>query len=184
MALCDRSKIEMCIRDRIKVLCLLLSTFGILDPASSTYNMLSIVGDAGFYFLPVFIGKGAAKKFNTDEGLGMLMGLMLVAPSFIALVDEGASITLFGLPVYAGTYSYMVFPVILCVMIMAPVERFFKKISPSFLRVIMEPFATLLVMIPLAFCVLAPLGAILGTYITAFLMWLYETTGFIGMRCV
>ena len=90
----------------IKVLCLLLSTFGILDPASSTYNMLSIVGDAGFYFLPVFIGKGAAKKFNTDEGLGMLMGLMLVAPSFIALVDEGASITLFGLPVYAGTYSY------------------------------------------------------------------------------
>ena len=98
------------------------------------------------------------------------MGLMLVAPSFIALVDEGASITLFGLPVYAGTYSYMVFPVILCVMIMAPVERFFKKISPSFLRVIMEPFATLLVMIPLAFCVLAPLGAILGTYITAFLM--------------
>ena len=29
----------------IKVLCLLLSTFGILDPASSTYNMLSIVGD-------------------------------------------------------------------------------------------------------------------------------------------
>ena len=165
----------------IKVLCLLLSTFGILDPASSTYNMLSIVGDAGFYFLPVFIGKGAAKKFNTDEGLGMLMGLMLVAPSFIALVDEGASITLFGLPVYAGTYSYMVFPVILCVMIMAPVERFFKKISPSFLRVIMEPFATLLVMIPLAFCVLAPLGAILGTYITAFLMWLYETTGFIGM---
>ena len=27
----------------IKVLCLLLSTFGILDPASSTYNMLSIV---------------------------------------------------------------------------------------------------------------------------------------------
>ena len=57
--------------------------------------------------------------FNTDEGLGMLMGLMLVAPSFIALVDEGASITLFGLPVYAGTYSYMVFPVILCVMILS-----------------------------------------------------------------
>lgn len=165
----------------LKVLCLLLSTVGVLDPAGSTYNILSIVGDAGFYFLPVFIGKGAANKFHTNEGMGMLMGLMLVAPSFAALVGEGAAISIFGLPVYAGSYGYMVFPVILCVAVMAPVEKFFKKVIPAFLQVVLVPFATLLVMIPLAFCVLAPVGAVLGTYITSFLMWLYQTTGFVGM---
>lgn len=165
----------------IKVLCLLCTTFHILDAAGSTYNLLSIVGDAGFYFLPVFIGKGAAKKFGADEGLGMLMGIMLVAPSFVTLVDGGEAITLFGLPVYAGSYGYMVFPVILCCAVMAPIESFFKNHSPKMLRVIIQPFATILIMIPIAFIVLAPLGAILGTYITSFLMWLYTTTGFIGM---
>ncbi len=165
----------------IKVLCLLLTTFNIMDANSSTYTILSIVGDAGFYFLPVFVGKGAAKKFGADEGLGMLMGLMLVAPSFVSLVDSGAEITFLGIKVYSGSYSYMVFPVILSCAVMAPIEKFFKNHSPKMLRVIVEPFCTLLVMIPLAYIVLAPLGAILGTYITAFLMWLYNTTGFIGM---
>ncbi len=165
----------------IKVLCLLLTTFHVMDAAGSTYNILSIVGDAGFYFLPVFIGKGAAKKFNADEGLGMFMGIMLVAPAFVALVNGGEAITFLGMPVYAGSYGYMVFPVILCCAVMAPIERFFKKHSPEMLRVIIQPFGTILIMIPIAFVVLAPLGAILGTYITSFLMWLYATTGFVGM---
>lgn len=165
----------------IKVLCLLLTTFSILEANSSTYTILSIVGDAGFYFLPVFVGKGAAKKFGADEGLGMLMGLMLVAPSFVSLVDSGAEITFLGIKVYSGYYSYLVFPVILSCAVMAPIEKFFKNHSPNMLRVIVEPFCTLLVMIPLVFIVIAPLGSILGTYITSFLMWLYNTTGFFGM---
>ena len=165
----------------IKVILLLLSTFNLIDVAGTTYQILSIVGDAGFYFLPVFIGKGAAKKFGADEGLGMLMALMLVAPSFVALVDSGTQITFLGIPVYAGYYSYLVFPVILCVAVMAPIQKFFRRISPRLLRSIIEPTCTILVMVPLAFCVLGPLGSYVGTYIANFLIWLYESTGFLGI---
>ncbi len=165
----------------LKVLCLLLSTFGIMDPNSSTYIVLSIVGDASFYFLPVFVAKGAAKKFGADEGLGMLIGLMLVAPAFVGMIDEGIALSFLGIPVYATSYGYLVFPSILCVAVMTPVQKFFRKISPEMFRIIIEPFGTLMVMIPLTFCLLAPLGAIVGAYLTEGILWLYNTTGFVGM---
>lgn len=165
----------------IKVINLLLTSFGLLNPEGMTSQMLAIVGDAGFYFLPVFIGKGAAKRFGADEGLGMLMALMLVAPSFMAMVDAGASISFLGLPIYANYYCYSVFPVILTVGVMSVVQKFFRDHSPKVLRVVIEPTCTILVMIPLAFCVLAPLGTIIGNYIGSALVWLYEKTGFIGI---
>jgi phosphotransferase system glucose/maltose/N-acetylglucosamine-specific IIC component len=39
----------------------------------------------------------------------------------------------------------------------------------------------MLVMIPLSLCVLSPLGSFLGTYISNFIIWLYNTIGFVGV---
>lgn len=165
----------------LKIVVLLLEMSGIISTESSTYLILSFVGDAGFYFFPVFIGATAAKKFGANQGLGMLMGAILLHPNFMSAIAEGTPLDLFGLPVYPANYGSSIFPAILSVFIMSYVEKFIAKHSPTSLRSILEPLLTLIVMIPLSLCILSPAGAIIGEYFANIMMWLYETTGFLGI---
>ncbi len=165
----------------IKCVVILGEMFGWLTPDMPTYIVLSFVADAGFYFLPVFIGATAAKKFNASTGLGMLVGAMLIHPNFVSAVPAGTALNIFGIPIYAGSYSSSIFPALISVWVMSYVERFFKKHSPEFLRTILVPFGTILVMMPLTLCVLAPAGSFIGNYISEAIIWLYDVTGFLGV---
>lgn len=165
----------------IKVILLCLQTFLGMDTASSTSQILTFVGDAGFYFLPVIVGANAAKKFGANQSLGMVIGAMLIYPTFVTEVAAGTTFDIFGLPIYGASYTSTIFPVILCVWVMAPIEKFFAKHSPDSLRSILEPLCTIIIMVPLSFCLLAPAGAFLGNYLSAFVIWLYNTIGFIGV---
>ena len=67
----------------IKVILILMDMAGV--PADSgTYQLLTFAGDAGFYFLPIMIGAFAAKKFGANPALGMVIGGLLIYPSFAA----------------------------------------------------------------------------------------------------
>ncbi len=165
----------------LKVLILVLEMCGVLTAGVGTDQMITFAADTTFYFLPVLVARGAAKKLNTNESLAMVIGGMLVYPSFTAAVTEGTAMSFLGIPVYATTYTSTVFPVLLSIAVMAPVQRFFAKHSPELLRTIIEPLCTLLVMIPVSFCVLGPIGAFMGTYLSTFVIWLYNVTGFFGV---
>jgi PTS system beta-glucosides-specific IIC component len=165
----------------VKCVLIIGELLGILTADMPTYTVLSFVADAGFYFLPVFIGATAAKKFNTNMGLGMLIGAMMIHPDFISAVADGTKLSLWHIPVYGGSYASSIFPAIISVYVMSYVERFFKKHSPEFLSTIIVPFGTLMVMAPITLCVLAPAGSFLGTYLSNGIIWLYEKTGFIGV---
>lgn len=165
----------------LQVLNLLLLQFGIVTAESPTYVTLSFMGNACFYFFPVLIGATAARKFGANMGIGMALGAMLLHPTFTGLVAEGTGGSIFGLPIYAGTYSSTVFPMILTMAVAAPVEKFFAKHSPDAVRSIVEPLCTLLVMAPVMLCVLAPIGSYLGDYLALGIQWLYNTLGFVGL---
>ena len=164
----------------IKVFYLLAVRFGVLSTESSTYVVLNFVNNAAFYFLPVFAGATAAKKFGSNMGLGMLVGAMLIHPTFISAVSEGTALTIFGLPIYSTNYASSIFPAILSVWVMSKIEHFLQKHVPEFLRAIAVPTLTLLVMIPVAFCVVAPIGAFMGIYLAKAVMFLYDTLGFLA----
>ena len=164
----------------IKVLLLLLGQFGV-DTTTPTMELLNFVGDAVFYFFPILIGANAAKKLGANQGLGMVMGAMLIYPGFVNGVAAGTAYDFFGIPVYAATYTSTVIPVLLTVAAMAPIQKFFGRISPAILRSIIEPLCTLLVMIPLSFCLLAPAGSFLGGYLSTAVLALYNTIGFVGV---
>lgn len=165
----------------VKIIVLLGEMLGILSADSSTDIVLTFVGDSGFYFLPVMIGAFTAKKFGGNTALGALMGSMFIHPTFIAKVAEGTALSVFGLPIYSATYTSTLFPAFLTVIVMCYVERFVAKHSPDSIRAITEPILTILVMIPLGFCVLGPIGAFLGNYIAAAVMFIYEHIGFMGV---
>lgn len=163
----------------LKVVVLVGELTGLMPAGSNTHTVLSFAADAGFYFMPVLVGANAARKFGANMGLGMLTGAMLIHPSFIAGVEAGTALSVFGLPIYGASYASTIFPVIMAVFVLSRVEKFFARISPAAIRSITEPFLTMLVMIPLTLCVLGPVGAFLGVYVADILMWLYAQAGFL-----
>lgn len=154
----------------IKVLIILLTMSGLLQKDTQTYQILTFVGDTPFYFLPIMLSYTAAVKFKMNPMMGMLLGLMLIHPTYTNMVAAGEGVKLFGfLPVTLATYTSTVIPVILIVWIASYVERFADKVSPKAVRFFLKPLITLLVMIPLAFCAVGPIGTIVGTWLESVL---------------
>ncbi|MCD7806738.1 MAG: PTS transporter subunit EIIC [Lachnospiraceae bacterium] len=151
---------------------------------SGTIQLLSLVADCGLYFLPVFVGASAARKFGGNTMLGMLLGAMMLSPTFTSMVSAGESLSIYGLPVTMVDYSSNFLPVLLAVAVMVPVEKFFKKIIPTAVKGILVPFLTMMVMIPLTFCLLGPIASIIGGYLSEGLIWLTETFGFVGIAII
>ncbi|MBO1307407.1 PTS transporter subunit EIIC [Enterococcus sp. 669A] len=164
----------------LKIITLVLNMTGAISPESGTYIILDFAGDAGFYFLPVFVGATAARKFGGNMGLGMMLGAMMIHPNFINALAEGR-LDFLSVPVYSASYASTIFPAIIAVFVMSKVEEQVVRFSPVAIRAILEPLVTLLIMIPLTLCLIGPIGAMLGVYITAGVMWLYNTMGFVGV---
>lgn len=138
----------------------------VISPQSDLYQLFSIVGDAGFYFFPVAIGYTAAKQFNTSPILGIFLGAIMLDPQLVKIVAAGKAFTVYGIPMHLTNYGSTVVPILLSVWIMSYIERFFNKHITASLRTIFAPTLTIAVMLPLALCVLGPLGGFLGEYVS------------------
>lgn len=149
------------------------SLLGIVSTESDIYNLFNMVGTAGFYFLPIFVGNTAAKKMKVSPIIGMLLGAVLVFPGFIEMAVAGTKFTVYGIPCNLLDYNSTVLPIILTIWIMSYVENFFKRFTPDVLEVFMVPLGTLLVMLPLELCVLGPMGSFIGSYVCNAIIALY-----------
>ncbi len=158
---------------------------GLFTAESDIYKLLDFVYDAGFYFLPIYIGYTAAAKIGASPILGMFMGGILLAPDFMAMAaTEGATFTVFGIPAMLNNYSQSVIPIVLSVWAMSYVEKFFKKFIPDALSTIFVPFLTILVMLPISLCFLAPAGAFIGQYVSSGLVAFGNVGGFIAVAVI
>ena len=164
----------------IKVFYTLASQVGLLDPASTTYQVLDFVNNAAFYFLPIYVGASAAKKFGCNMATGMLMGGILLAPAFVTAVGEGTPLDFFGLPIHSATYGSTIFPTILTVFVASKLEKLITKLSPEILRAILVPTLTIFIMIPIELCLLAPIGSYLGNYLAQAIEFIFANLGFLA----
>lgn len=155
----------------LKAVLAILVAFKLVDKADMTYQVLNFMGDATFYFLPVLLGKSAAKKLGCNEFLGMMLGAILIHPNFVALVqaakDGGEAVSIFGLPIYNASYSSTVIPIILGVWLMSKVEPFFAAHSPKSIKFFTVPLLTMLVCGIATLCVLGPIGYIIGNWLAS-----------------
>lgn len=157
---------------------------GVLTAESNLYTLLTFVGDAGFYFFPVIIGYTAAKKFNVMPVLGILLGCIMMHPTFVAMASEGTSFTVYGIPCMVQNYGSTILPIIISVWLMSYVERFFNKFLPSSIRTVFAPAFTIAVMLPITLCIVGPAGAFLGNYVVGGLLGLQNIIGFVGMALI
>lgn len=163
----------------IKLIVALLGSgmLNVLSAESDFMVLMTFVGNAGFYFFPIFVAWSASKKFNTSTPLALLMGAILIHPVLLEIVGEGTEFTVYGLPLTLVNYTSQFLPSILIVWIMSYIYKFFDRISPKSLKVILVPTCTILLMLPLALCIVGPLANLIGQGLAAFFTGLHSLTG-------
>ena len=159
---------------------------GVMSPESDLMTLFTFVGDAAFYFFPCVVGYTAAMKFGVTPVLGIVMGAILIHPTFVAMAtaEEPVAFTVFGIPCMLQNYSSTIIPVILSVWVMSYVEKFLNDKMPNTIRGVFAPAFTLLVMLPISLCILGPAGAFLGNYVVGGLLALQHILGPIGLAIV
>ncbi|WP_145046662.1 beta-glucoside-specific PTS transporter subunit IIABC [Paenibacillus xylanexedens] len=163
----------------IKAVLLILKTFDLVDLDGQFNTIMTFVGDAAYYFLPMLLAWSAAVKLKANVGFALTIAGILLHPSFSALLSAGEPVSFLGLPVTQATYSSSVIPIILAVWILSYVERFAEKFSPSVIKSILKPLIVILVMAPLTLIVLGPLGAIAGNYLASAVSYVNAHAGWL-----
>lgn len=163
----------------IKVVLTLLTTFHLVSDTSDTYQVISFIGDAAFYFMPFLIAANAAKVFNVNQSLALIIAGVFLHPNFTAMIASGDPIMFFSIPVTPTTYSYSVIPVILMVWIMSYIVKLVDRITPRIVKLILHPTLVILISAPIAVIAVGPLGGIIGDGLAVAIDFLSTKLGFI-----
>ena len=161
---------------------LLLITLAVPEfSKSQTYTLLSLVANMPFYFMPVFVSMGTAKKLGSTPIYAMACSAALVAPAFTEMVSAGEAVHLFGLPVMLVKYNNTMMPALLIGICAAYVEKLMNKIIPGIFKSIFVGTGTLFITYTLGVTVLGPLGDFLGAIIVNVFVFSSEHFGFIAL---
>ncbi|MDP9699197.1 PTS system beta-glucosides-specific IIC component [Paenibacillus intestini] len=163
----------------IKGIVAILVAFGWLSDKSSTYVILSAIGDGAFYFLPIILAISAAKKLGSNMYIGAALAAGIMHPTITALLAEGNS-SFAGIKVVAATYSSTVIPIVIAIWIAAYVEKAVDRITHSSVKLIVVPTVTLLIMVPLTLIAIGPLGSIIGNGMSGGIAWLFDNASILA----
>ncbi len=153
----------------LKAVLAVLTAFKLVSTSNDTYQVINFMADAAFYFLPILLASSAAKKFNCNQYLAMMLGGILLHPNFVNMVaaskESGEAIRLFFIPIYNASYSSSVIPIILSVWFMSIVEPIADRVSPKAIKFFIKPLLTILVSGAVTLWVLGPIGYIVASWI-------------------
>ena len=165
---------------------LLVFLLGSSFNATGTYMILNAIGDAIFNFLPIILGYTAAKKFNVNVVVGMIIGAALCYPTIQTdtlsaagkamgtLPLIGAYYTKFlGIPFVSGNYTSTVVPVICIVALAAQVQKIAKKYVPEMIQNFFVPFFVLIISLPVGLLVIGPVVSLLTNILSNLFASLY-----------
>lgn len=140
---------------------------------SGVDSFLWLIGQAVFQFLPVAIVWSITKKMGTSQILGIVLGITLVSPLLLNAYDV-ASTPINEIPVWDFGYfkiqmigyQAQVIPAIFAGFVLVYLERFFRKVSPSYISMIVVPFFSLVPAVIIAHTILGPIGWKIGDWIS------------------
>lgn len=135
-------------------------------------SFLWLIGEAVFHMLPVGICWSVTKKMGTTQMLGIVLGLTLVSGQLLNAYSVASAEVIpawdFGFfQVNMIGYQAQVIPAILAAFTLVYLEKFFNKITPQVVSMIVVPFCSLLLAVIAAHFVLGPIGWKIGSAISA-----------------
>ncbi|CCI87648.1 sucrose-specific PTS transporter subunit IIBC [Lactobacillus gigeriorum] len=156
-------------------------------------DMIQLMSAAPFWFLPILVAISAGKRFGANQFLSAAIGMIMVAPgtaNIIGATDLSKVATIanytkfwdiFGLHVTQTSYTYQVIPVLAAVWLLAFLEKRFHKWLPSAVDFTFTPLLSILITGFLTFTIIGPVLKFVSDAITSGIVWLYDTTSFVGM---
>ena len=173
----------MVVAGLFKAILTILTLTNIVSTDSQTYTLLNLMGDSFFYFMPVLVAYSASKYFKCNTVLSLMLAGILLHPDFINLVNNGESISLFGLPVHAISYSSSLLPVLFTVWVQSKLEKLVSKTFFTKLGML-SLFPTFLIMAPLTLVVTGPFGSIVGELIANAMLVIYNKYAVLGVFAI
>ena len=126
-------------------------------------RMSQILTDTAFAFLPALVTWSTMKKFGGTPVIGIVLGLMLVAPQLpnAYAVASGAAqvinLDVFGLSIPIVGYQGSVLPALVLGIIAAKLQKALKTVIPDVLDLIVTPFLILFSCMILGIMVVGPI---------------------------
>lgn len=154
----------------VQVLNIILGWF--LPAENPTMQLLSVIGNTAFYFLPVLVAFSAGRKFGANPFLVTAVVAILIHPDFISLTGAEGGTNFLGIPVTNFDYSSSIIPAILIAWVMSYIERLIEKITPAFTKNFLKPMLIILISTPIAFLLLGPLGSFVGNGLASALVFI------------
>lgn len=134
------------------------------------YSFLWLIGEAIFHFLPVGIVWSITRKMGTIQILGIILGLTLVSPQLLNAYNMAPGtvppVWDFGfVQIEMVGYQAQVIPAILAAFILVYLEKFWRRITPDYISMIIVPLFSLIPAVILAHTVVGPIGWAIGSFI-------------------
>lgn len=152
---------------------------------SGISDMLTVLADAPFIYMPVLLGISTAKRFGGNQYLGAALGLMMSSQELQEAVAKAAKFSLdwnfFGWHLHAAQYTSQVIPAIIAVWVMCHIEKWFHKHLHSAVDFTFTPLLTMIISGFLTFALIGPVFGQVSDWVANGLVWLYDTLGFLGM---
>jgi len=135
-------------------------------------SFLWLIGEAVFHMLPVGICWSVTRKMGTTQMLGIVLGLTLVSGQLLNAYAVAGATEIpawdFGFfKVNMIGYQAQVIPAILAAFTLVYLEKFFRKITPQVISMIVVPFCSLLLSVIAAHFILGPIGWKIGSAISS-----------------
>lgn len=153
-----------------------MSNNGILaiDQSGYLFQIINMLSNAAFTFLPILIGYSAAKVFGGNPYLGAVLAMFLIHPNLqnaYTVSTEGVaqSFSILGLyNVNMVGYQGHVIPIIMAALILATVEKKLHKVVPEIIDLFVTPLVSLLVAGLLTFTFIGPLFVAIENWVLWF----------------
>lgn len=133
---------------------------------AGTNDFLWLIGEAIFHYLPVGITWSITKKMGTTQILGIVLGITLVSPQLVNAYLVGTvdskfyDFGFFKMPMVG--YQAQVIPAIMAGFVLVYLEKFWRKVVPEYISMVIIPFASLIPTVIIAHAVVGPIGWKIG----------------------
>lgn len=135
-----------------------------LEFSGNVLTMSQVLTDTAFIFLPALVCWSTMKRFGGTPVIGLVLGLMLVAPQLPnawAAIPGGAQeplmMDVLGFTVPVVGYQGSVLPALVLGIVAAKLQAFLKKFVPDLIDLIVTPFLTLFTCMILGLLVVGPI---------------------------
>lgn len=149
------------------------------DSGLALFGMLT---DTAFAFLPVLIAYSATRKFGGNPIIGIVVGLMMVAPqlpnAWAVAGGDVEPMTVFGIGLVG--YQGSIIPAIIAGYMISKLEKVLRKVVPEMMDLVVTPFVSLTVTITVMLFILGPILQVVERGVIESIIFLIEAPLGIG----